>query len=68
MTSRPVLYDLTQFFPATLELATAATLIGVVVGIPLGVVAATHHGRWIDHVTRVVEYLKENGFIVRVKK
>ncbi|WP_246740933.1 ABC transporter permease [Mesorhizobium sp. NZP2298] len=54
MTSRPVLYDLAQFFPATLELATAATLIGVVVGIPLGVVAATHHGRWIDHVTRVV--------------
>jgi peptide/nickel transport system permease protein len=54
MTSQPVLYDLGQFFPATLELATAATLIGVVIGIPLGVIAATNHGRWIDHVTRVI--------------
>lgn len=54
LTSQPVLYDLGQFFPATLELATAATIIGVVAGIPLGVVAATHQGKWIDHVTRIV--------------
>jgi peptide/nickel transport system permease protein len=54
MTSQPVLHDLGQFFPATLELATAATLIGVVIGIPLGVIAATNQGRWIDHVTRVI--------------
>jgi peptide/nickel transport system permease protein len=54
MTSQPVLYDLFQYFPATLELATAATVIGVALGIPLGVVAATHQGQWIDHVTRVV--------------
>lgn len=57
MTSQPVLYDLGQFFPATLELATVATFIGVVFGIPLGVVAATHQGRWIDHVTRVVSLI-----------
>jgi peptide/nickel transport system permease protein len=54
MTSQPVLHDLGQFFPATLELATAATLIGVVIGIPLGVIAATNQGRWIDHLTRVI--------------
>jgi peptide/nickel transport system permease protein len=54
ITSQPVLHDLGAFFPATLELATLATLIGVVVGVPLGVVAATHRGRWIDHVTRIV--------------
>lgn len=54
MTSQPVLHDLFQYFPATLELATAATLIGVLLGIPLGVVAATHQGRLIDHVTRIV--------------
>lgn len=54
MTSQPVLHDLFQFFPATLELATAATLIGVLLGIPLGVIAATHQGRLIDHVTRII--------------
>lgn len=54
MTSQPVLHDLFQFFPATLELATAATLIGVSLGIPLGVVAATHQGHLIDHVARIV--------------
>lgn len=54
ITSQPVLHDLRQFFPATLELATAATLIGVIAGVPLGVVAATHQGTWIDHVTRIV--------------
>ena len=37
ITSRPVLQDLLQVFPATLELATLAMLIGVVVGVPMGV-------------------------------
>ena len=53
-TSRPVLQDLLRFFPATLELATAATLVGCVLGIPMGVFAAVNQGRWIDHVVRVV--------------
>ncbi|MBX3567871.1 MAG: ABC transporter permease [Rhizobiaceae bacterium] len=54
ITSQTVLHDLRQYFPATLELATAATLIGVLAGVPMGVIAATHRGRWIDHVTRIV--------------
>ncbi|MGF1552156.1 MAG: ABC transporter permease [Paracoccaceae bacterium] len=53
-TSRPVLDDLMRFFPATLELATAATLVGAGLGVPLGVVAAVNQGRAIDHVVRVV--------------
>lgn len=53
-TSRPVIEDLLRFFPATLELATAATLVGCVLGIPMGVFAAVNQGRWIDHVVRVV--------------
>ena len=53
-TSRPVFEDLLRFFPATLELATAATLLGCVLGIPMGVFAAVNQGRWIDHVVRVV--------------
>ena len=54
ISSRPVLEDLGRVFPATLELATAATIFGTLLGVPLGVVAATHHGRWPDQVIRVV--------------
>ena len=57
ITSHPVLQDLLQVFPATLELATAGLVIGVVVGVPMGVLAATHHGRWQDHVIRFLSLL-----------
>ena len=52
ITSHPVLQDLLHVFPATLELSLLALIIGVVFGIPLGVVAATHRGRWQDQVVR----------------
>ena len=35
-------------------LATLATLLGVLIGVPMGVVGATHHGRWPDHLIRIV--------------
>lgn len=54
MTTRPVLDDLIRFFPATLELASVATLIGVGIGVPMGVAAAVHQGRMIDHIVRVI--------------
>jgi peptide/nickel transport system permease protein len=57
LTSNPVLVDIARFFPATLELATVAMLFGLLVGIPLGVAAATHQGRWPDHVVRVLGLL-----------
>ena len=52
ITSHPVLEDLLHVFPATLELSLLALIIGVVFGIPLGVVAATHRGKWQDQVVR----------------
>jgi peptide/nickel transport system permease protein len=52
-----VLEDIRRFFPATLELATLATLIGIVVGVPVGVLAATQEGRWPDQVVRVLSLL-----------
>jgi len=52
MTSNPVIADLAHFFPATLELATIATLIGVFVGVPAGVAAGALKGRWLDHIVR----------------
>jgi peptide/nickel transport system permease protein len=63
LTARPVLEDIRRVFPATLELATVATLIGVILGIPMGVAAAVRQGRWIDHVIRVIGLI---GFSVPV--
>lgn len=54
LTRNLVVDDIARFLPATIELATTATLIGVVLGIPLGVLAAARQGRWADHVIRIV--------------
>lgn len=54
VTSRPVIEDIARFFPATVELATAAMLIGLAAGIPAGVAAAVYRTRWPDHLIRVV--------------
>jgi peptide/nickel transport system permease protein len=52
MTSNPVLSDIIHFFPATLELATLATVIGVLIGVPAGVAAGALRGKWPDHLVR----------------
>ena len=57
MTAQPVVDDILRFFPATLELATVATLLGIFVGVPMGVFAAVHQGRWPDHIVRIVALL-----------
>ena len=54
LTSNPVMQDIRRAFPATLELATLGTLIGVGLGVPLGVWAAVRRGRLPDQVVRVV--------------
>jgi peptide/nickel transport system permease protein len=54
LTASPVLDDILRVFPATLELATVATLLGVLLGVPMGVLAAVHQGRWIDHAIRLI--------------
>ena len=53
-TSRPVLQDILAYFPATLELATFAILLGISVGIPLGVLSAVYRNRAIDQFCRVL--------------
>ncbi len=49
-----MLTDLLNVLPATIELATVAIVIGVSLGLPMGVVAASNQGRWPDHLIRVV--------------
>jgi peptide/nickel transport system permease protein len=57
LTARPVIDDIARVVPATLELATTATLLGVIFGIPAGVAAAVNQGRWQDQVIRFVGLL-----------
>ncbi|MGO4564389.1 ABC transporter permease [Rhizobium sp. 2YAF20] len=54
LTTNPVMTDIRRAFPATMELATFGTLIGSVIGVPLGVLAAVKRGSIIDQVVRVV--------------
>ncbi len=51
---RPVGADIHDYLPATIELTLAAIVIILLVGIPLGVVAAVWHGSIIDHISRVI--------------
>jgi len=51
-TGRPVLYDLSVFFPATVELAVAAIIITIIIGIPTGIIAALHQNGKVDHSIR----------------
>jgi peptide/nickel transport system permease protein len=54
LTTNPVMTDIRRVFPATIELATVGTLIGTVLGIPLGVLAAVKRGSFADQFVRVV--------------
>jgi peptide/nickel transport system permease protein len=54
---RPVLDDIAQYGPATVELSTIAFLLSLVIGLPLGVMAATRRDSWIDHTARSISLI-----------
>ncbi len=54
LTTNPVMADIRRVFPATLELATVGTIIGSLIGVPLGVLAAVKRGSIADQIVRVV--------------
>lgn len=56
-TNRPVTLDIREFLPATLELVLVAGIIMVALGLPLGILAARHRGRWPDHLVRLFALL-----------
>jgi peptide/nickel transport system permease protein len=60
-TSNPVVYDIGQRLPATLELSTAALLLGIAWTVPLGLLAAKHKNGWID---RLAQGLVEAGVAI----
>jgi peptide/nickel transport system permease protein len=51
---RPVTQILAETFPFTLQLASAAILLALLVGIPLGILAAARPGSWVDNLIRIV--------------
>jgi len=55
MTSgQPVASDLANRLPASLELTAVALVLACVIAIPLGVLASTRPGTWVDHFCRVL--------------
>jgi peptide/nickel transport system permease protein len=53
-TRRPVVDDLIDSFPATLELSSAALLVSIIVGIPAGIWSAISRGRLPDLFVRLL--------------
>jgi peptide/nickel transport system permease protein len=54
---RPVLQDIAEYAPATLELASVAFVLSLVVGLPLGVLAAVKRDSWVDNVARAISLI-----------
>jgi len=54
LTKKDIVDDIIRVFPATLELATVSILIGTLLGVPAGVLAAVKQGKLIDQVVRII--------------
>ena len=53
-TGQPVRADLVARLPASLELTACGLVFAIVVALPLGILAATRPGSWIDHLSRLL--------------
>lgn len=52
-TRQPVAELIFSRLPATLELAICATILSILVGVPLGIAAALYRGRWIGRIADI---------------
>jgi peptide/nickel transport system permease protein len=52
-TRRPVVNDLHDYFPATLELSLSALVVSLVIGVPAGIWSSVMRNRLPDHVVRI---------------
>lgn len=55
-TKRPVVDDIKEYLPATMELAIYAGIFMVIFAITLGTLAARYRDTWIDNLIRLVSY------------
>lgn len=53
-TGRPVATELASRLPASLELTLSALILSCLIAVPLGVLAATRPGTWIDQLCRIL--------------
>ena len=53
-TNQPVLDDIRQFLPATVELATTSILVGLLLGVSFGIVSAVWRNSPVDYLVRVL--------------
>jgi peptide/nickel transport system permease protein len=53
-TNQPVLKEIMIRFPVSLQVAIMATLIAVLIAIPLGTISAIYRDTWIDYVVRII--------------
>lgn len=53
VTNNPVLIEIAQKLPATIELAFAAMLIALTLGISIGILAAVYRNSWLDNLSMV---------------
>lgn len=53
-TSQPVLHLIAQKLPATIQLAVMAIVIAILIGVPMGILAATRKNTVLDYVSNVV--------------
>lgn len=54
---RPVLADIKAYAPATIELGTISFILAILVGVPLGILAAVRRDTWIDHLARFISLI-----------
>lgn len=56
-TGRPVIEDILQYAPATIELGTIAFVLSMLIGVPFGMAAAVWRDSWVDHCARFVSLI-----------
>ena len=54
VTRAPIIDNLRDYFPATMELAFVSFIFATVMGIPLGIISALTRNSWIDHLIRAI--------------
>ncbi|MEJ7809919.1 MAG: ABC transporter permease [Gemmatimonadaceae bacterium] len=57
ITGRPIIRDLAERFPKTLQLAVAAMVLAALTGVTIGVLSARRPGGWFDRIAMGTAYL-----------